>query len=94
MLQWYGPDNVAIYKIDGRLVPAASQAFGIAYYPYFLHMSPASGNPEGLHEHFQGSDRNYEGLKDWMIASMGKIKPIPGSRIPGYLTEEEHDENI
>lgn len=78
MNKWYGEQNVAIIKIDGKLAPNVARAFNVPYYPYFIHMKPSTENPEGEHSHFQGSERNYEGLKEWMVESMGTVKPLPG----------------
>lgn len=69
MMHWYGPEKVAILKVDGQLVREMSKRYQVKGYPSFIAIGPNTNGK--LLNVFSYSPRNYDTLKKWMIETMG-----------------------
>ena len=82
MLDWFGTDKIAFYKVDGNLVPAIAKRFQIPYYPYIIYIKPNTNGRQG--DEFTKSPRNYDTLKRWILENMPEETPLPGVVVPGF----------
>ena len=81
MISWFGPEQVAILKVDGQIVSDMSRKYNVPSYPSFIHISPDTNGK--LQSVYKYAPRNYETLKKWMLESMGNTPTLAGVKIPG-----------
>jgi hypothetical protein len=84
---WYGPDKVAVLKIDGQIVSDIARKYSVPSYPYFIHISPNSNGK--LQSVYKYAPRNYDTLKRWFLESMGNTPTLPGVRLGSPREDEE-----
>lgn len=82
MINWFGNDKIAFFKVDGNLVNAIARRFQIPYYPYIIYIKPNTNGREG--DEFTKSPRNYDTIKRWLFELMENEAPLPGVVVPGF----------
>ncbi|TNV85515.1 hypothetical protein FGO68_gene5934 [Halteria grandinella] len=70
MLQTYGEEQIAIFKVNGWETAILSQAFRVPYYPFFLYIAPNTPSCAPS-SYFNNDQRTFETMLQWMIESAG-----------------------